>query len=53
MTLAEALDLLGPIRAWVSKDAAGKPIYWLDGRTYDTDHEIKKEAHRIWLRRKQ
>lgn len=50
MSLAKALDLLGPIRAWATTDAEGNPVFWLDGRI-TTEREIKKEAHRVWVER--
>ncbi len=50
MSLAEALEILGPIRAWASTDDDGKPVFWLDGRQ-TTEREIKKEAHRVWVER--
>ena len=50
MSLAEALEILGPIRAWATQDADGKPVFWLDGRK-TTEHAIKKEAHRVWVER--
>ncbi len=51
MSLAEALELLGPIRAWVSKDkTTGKPAYWLDGKRVK-ERAIKVAAHEIWAKR--
>ncbi len=49
MSLAEALDILGPIRAWAST-VDGEPVFWLDGRK-TTEREIKREAHRVWVGR--
>ncbi len=49
MSLAEALEILGPIRAYAST-RDGKPVFWLDGRQ-TTEREIKKEAHRVWVER--
>ena len=50
MSLAEALEILGPIRAWVSRDSDGEPVYWLDGRK-TTERAIKIEAHKVWCER--
>ncbi len=47
MSLEEALEILGPIRAWASKDPQTKPTFWLDGKK-TTERAIKVEAHRVW-----
>ncbi len=50
MSLAEALEILGPIRAWATTDGDGRPEFWLDGRK-TTERAIKKEAHRVSVER--
>ena len=45
ISLAEALEILGPIRAWVST-RRGETEYWLDGKK-TTALAIKTEAHRV------
>lgn len=52
ISLSEALDLLGPVRAWVSiNKETGKPVYWLDGKIV-TERAIKTEAHKRWAQTK-
>ena len=47
ISLAEALEILGPIVAWVSKNRkTGETEYWLDGKK-TTALAIKTEAHRV------
>ena len=51
MSLAEALELLGPIRAWATTDkATGEPVFWLDGKKV-TEGTMKREAHRVFVAR--
>jgi len=51
MSLAEALDLLGPIRAWAATDKqTGEPVFWLDGKKV-TEGMLKREAHRVFVDR--
>ena len=45
ISLAEALEILGPIRAWVGKKRDATE-YWLDGKK-TTALAIKTEAHRV------
>lgn len=49
ISLAEALEILGPVRAWAStKD--GEPVFWLDG-AISSERAIKREAHCVWRER--
>ena len=48
ISLAEALEILGPIRAWIGKDEDGKPVYWLDGRIV-TQRTSRCEGHKLWV----
>ena len=51
ISLSEALELLGPIRAWVSVNKeTGKPTYWLDGKVV-TERAIKVAGHEEWSKR--
>jgi len=51
MSLAEALDLLGPIRAWATTDkTTGEPVFWLDGKKV-TEGTLKREAHKVFVER--
>ena len=54
MELGTALEVLGPIRSWITREGPEAGTLWLDGRKGATKKEVIRAAEdcldMIWLR---